>query len=42
MKASMVGTPDEIKKLLNAITSNKEQPKEIVDVATGKIKRLNP
>lgn len=42
MEIKITGTPNEIKKLLNAISGSKEQPKEIVDIATGKIKHWNP
>lgn len=42
MKIKVTGTPDEIKKLLSAIGGSKEQSKEIMDIATGKVKRWNP
>lgn len=42
MEIKLTGTPEEIEKLLNAIGGSKEQPKEIVDIVTGKIKHSNP
>ncbi len=42
MEIKITGKPEEIKKVLNAISGSKEQPKEIVDIATGKIKHWNP
>lgn len=41
MEIKITGTPEEIKKLLDAIGGSKEQPKEIVDIVTGKVKRWN-